>query len=134
MTQPLTDGPPTASVGPSHPGIAMARRHFDLIDAGDPQSMARLFALDAVYLRPGYEPFLGRDGILRFYEQVRTIREGRHSLETVIAADGQIAVKGGFSGRLHDGSAIELRFSDFFTLGPAGLFSRRETFFSAPLT
>lgn len=134
MIQSLAHGAPTASVGPPPPGIALARRHFDLIDAGDPRSMARLFTLDAVYLRPGYEPFLGRAGILRFYEQVRTIKEGRHSLETVVEADGQIAVKGGFSGRLHDGSAIDLRFSDFFTLGPTGLFSRRETFFSAPLT
>lgn len=120
-----------------HPDTAareLALRHFALIDAGEPADMAALFEPDAVYTRPGFGPFLGREGILRFYTRLRPIREGAHSLETVIASGGQVAVRGGFTGVLHSGAPIELRFSDFFTVGATGLFSRRETFFAAPLT
>ncbi|MFC0002972.1 nuclear transport factor 2 family protein [Micromonospora siamensis] len=113
--------------------LDLVRRHFDLIDAGDPEAMAELFESDAVYLRPGYEPFLGRAEILRFYREVRTIREGRHTLDTVIGADGQVAVRGSFTGRQNDGNPVDLRFSDFFDLGDTGRFHRRETFFAAPL-
>lgn len=113
--------------------VEMAVRHFDLIDAGDMQAMVQLFEPEAVYLRPGYEPLLGRGEILHFYTHVRAIREGWHSIDTAIAWDGQVAVRGGFSGALHDGRPIDLRFSDFFTVGPNGRFSRRETFFFAPL-
>lgn len=113
---------------------ARARHHFNLIDSDEPEAMAQLFDSDASYLRPGYPPFLGRSEILRFYTEVRAIREGRHSLETVVVEGDQVAVRGGFSGRLHDGQPIDLRFSDFFTVGSSGRFCRRETFFCAPLT
>lgn len=110
-----------------------ARHHFHLIDIGEMTAMSQLFEPDAVYLRPGYQPFLGQAGILRFYTELRTIREGGHDLETVIAEDDQVAVRGGFCGWTHDGDRVELRFSDFFTIGETGRFSRRETFFFAPL-
>jgi len=138
MIQPLADGTlwPSHVWAPREPTDQrkLAEHHFHLIDIDAPEAMALLFEPDAVYIRPGYEPFLGRAEILRFYTQMRVIREGQHTLETVIASDRQLAVRGAFSGSLHDGSPIELRFSDFFTLGDTGRFSRRETFFSTPLT
>ena len=113
--------------------VEQAIRHFDMIDAGDPEAMVMLFESDAVYLRPGYQPLVGRAEILRFYTALRPIREGRHTLETVIASHGQVAVRGGFSGRLKNGQPIDLRFSDFFVVSATGRFSLRETFFFAPL-
>jgi ketosteroid isomerase-like protein len=109
-----------------------AIRHFELIDAGDMAGMAELFQADAVYRRPGYPPFVGRAEILRFYTTLRPIRSGAHALETVLADDGRIAVCGGFTGVRYDGGPIDLRFSDFFTLGPDGRFTGRETYFFAP--
>jgi steroid delta-isomerase len=115
-------------------GRELIIRHFDLIDAGEMDTVARLYEPDAVYQRPGYPDFLGRTAILRFYTELRPIRNGRHSLEAVIQSGAEIAVRGGFSGVLHDGGRVDLRFSDFFELGPRGWFTRRETFFCAPLT
>ena len=110
----------------------LAVRHFELIDAGDMAGMAELFQADAVYRRPGYPPFVGRAEILRFYTTLRPIRSGRHSLETALAGGGQIAVRGGFVGVRYDDAPIDLRFSDFFTLGSDGRFTGRETYFFAP--
>jgi steroid Delta-isomerase len=111
---------------------AMAARHFDLIDADDMTGMAELFESDAVYRRPGYPPFVGRAEILRFYTTLRPIREGRHELEAVIVSGSRVAIRGGFIGVRHDGGPVDLRFSDFFEVGPDGWFSRRDTFFFAP--
>jgi ketosteroid isomerase-like protein len=112
---------------------ATAARHFALIDSGDISGMAHLFTRDAVYLRPGYPPFRGREEIARFYATLRPIRSGEHELESVVADGSQLAVRGAFSGVLHSGESIELRFSDFFTVDQDGRFTRRETFFFAPL-
>lgn len=115
-------------------GAELVRRHFDLIDISEMHAMAELFEPHAVYLRPGYPKFLGRNEILRFYTRLRPILEGRHALEEVLGSGAHLAVQGGFVGRRLDGSPIELRFSDFFELGSNGRFIRRETYFSAPLS
>lgn len=115
-------------------GADLVKRHFDLIDSGEMHAMAELFEPHAVYLRPGYPAFTGRDEILHFYTRLRPILDGRHALEEVLGSGPSLAVQGGFAGRRLDGSPIELRFSDFFELGSNGRFIRRETYFSAPLS
>lgn len=40
---------------------------------------------------------------------------------------------GEFGGLLRDGSTVHLRFADFFRVGTDGLFTRRDTFFFAPM-
>ena len=112
---------------------AQVRRYFDLIDAGDLIGSVDLFTADATYSRPGHEPFVGRDEIARFYSVLRLIRAGRHTLTSVLADGDQVAVHGSFAGELHDGTPIDLRFADFFLLARDGRFSRRDTYFFAPL-
>jgi len=112
---------------------ANARRFYDCVDAGDVPGLAALFAPESSYHRPGYEPFPGPEGVARFYTEHRVIRSGRHSLTTVLATGRDVAVRGEFHGELHDGSPVDLRFADFFQAGPDGRFTRRETFFFAPL-
>ncbi|ADJ46520.1 hypothetical protein AMES_4695 [Amycolatopsis mediterranei S699] len=114
--------------------IAMARHFYDCVDSTDVAGAAGLFAADARYHRPGYEPFAGPEGITRFYTHDRVIRSGRHVLTTVVAVGDDVAVRGEFHGVGHDGSPVDLRFADFFEVGPDNLFTRRETFFFAPLT
>ena len=113
--------------------IAAVRRFYDCVDGADVAGAAALFAEDAGYHRPGYEPYLGPAGITRFYAEDRVIRSGRHVLTTVLAVGGDVAVRGEFHGVRHDGSPVDLRFADFFALGPDQLFTRRDTFFFAPL-
>ena len=128
MTQ-IRTSPTTLASSPA----TQARRFYDCVDRGDVPAIAALFAQNASYHRPGYEPFLGPEGLVRFYGAERSIRDGRHHLEWVVAEKGQVAVRGSFRGTLHNGAPIELRFADFFQTGQDGLFTRRDTFFFAPL-
>jgi steroid delta-isomerase len=110
-----------------------ARRFYDCVDGNDVPGLAALFAPGSSYHRPGYEPYLGPEGMTRFYGSERVIRSGRHTLTTIVATGHDVAVRGEFHGELHDGSPVDLRFADFFETGPDGRFTRRETFFFAPL-
>jgi steroid Delta-isomerase len=112
---------------------ALARRFYDHVDDGDVPGLAAMFAPEASYHRPGYEPFHGPEGMTDFYGRGRKIRSGRHTLICIVATASTVAVRGEFHGTLHDGSPIELGFADFFELGPDQLFTRRDTFFFAPL-
>lgn len=99
-------------------------------------ALVALFTPEATYHRPGYAPMIGHAAMTAFYGGTRVIREGTHSIATIatiVAADDRVAVRGSFAGTLHDGTAVDLRFSDFFELAPDGRFSRRDTFFFAPL-
>lgn len=113
--------------------VARVRRYYELVDSGDTDGLVALFAPDAVYHRPGYEPIIGHLGLTRFYTGERVIREGRHDLSTIVAHDREVAVHGEFNGVLHDGREVSLRFCDFFVLGPDESFTRRDTFFFAPM-
>ncbi len=120
-----------SSQGTDH--TAVVRRYYELVDAGDVSALVAMFTADATYHRPGYEPMRGHDGLTAFYGGERVIREGRHTLDTVVPAGSNIAVHGVFEGVLHDDREVSLRFADFFVLEPDGRFSRRDTFFFAPL-
>jgi len=117
----------------THDPTHQARTFYDCVDRGDVPAIAALFARHASYHRPGYEPFLGPEGMTRFYGAERRIRDGRHQLDLIVADGGRVAVRGSFHGTLHGGDPIELRFADFFELDPDGLFTRRDTFFFSPL-
>jgi len=126
----LLDGP---QVTREDPGPAMMRRFYGSIDAGDLAALVGAFATDAVYHRPGFEPLVGRDEIERFYRERRTISTGRHTLAAVVSSGEHIAVHGDFRGTLRDGRTAAHRFAKFFTVTPAGLVARRDTFFFVPL-
>ena len=109
------------------------RRYYQLVDDGDVPGLVDLFTPTGTYHRPGYEPLVGRAEVEGFYRATRVIRTGRHTLNTVLATGDEVAVHGEFHGVLNDGSEVGLRFADFFRLTPECRFSRRDTFFFAPL-
>src|SRR5829696_2984426 len=98
--------------------VETVHRYYQLVDQGDVPALVSLFTPDATYHRPGYEPLVGHEGLTRFYGQDRVIKEGAHTVSTVVADDGR---------------EVGLRFADFFTVTAEGRFSRRDTFFFAPL-
>ncbi|MFG3347486.1 nuclear transport factor 2 family protein [Streptomyces sp. NPDC048018] len=114
-------------------GVRQVIRFYERVDSGDALAMSELFAPGAVYTRPGYEPFIGPAGLLRFYTELRTIREGGHVLDRIVEQGDDIAVFGEFHGVLHSGAPVDLRFADYFGLGSDGRFVRRDTYFFAPL-
>ncbi|MEU5284516.1 nuclear transport factor 2 family protein [Streptomyces sp. NPDC020755] len=109
------------------------RHYYELVDVGDVPGLLDLFAPDAVYRRPGYEPLVGRAQLEQFYREQRVIKTGRHALSTMLVQGDSAAVHGTFEGALHDGRAVALRFADFFTFSVNGAFRSRDTFFFAPL-
>lgn len=121
----------TPSGGTDH--TALVHRYYELVDAGDVGALVAMFTPDATYHRPGYEPMHGHEGLTAFYGGERVIREGRHTVATTVAAGDDVAVHGVFEGVLHDDREVTLRFCDFFVLESDGRFSRRDTFFFAPL-
>ncbi|MFD7660753.1 nuclear transport factor 2 family protein [Actinosynnema sp. NPDC059797] len=127
MAQPLVN-----AVSPDE-AVAAVRKYYELVDSGDVAGLLDLFAPDAEYRRPGYPPLVGREQLARFYGEDRVIREGRHSVTTVVASGAEVAVTGRFTGALKDGSEVDLQFADFFTVGADGRFADRQTFFYAPL-
>lgn len=123
----------TATIADTTVDTAAVLRYYDLVDAGDVPGLVALFTPEATYRRPGYEPLVGHAELERFYREQRIIREGRHSVGTMVAQGDQIAVHGEFAGELVDGRTVHLRFADFFVMAPGGRFARRDTFFFAPL-
>jgi steroid Delta-isomerase len=112
---------------------AQVRRYYELVDQGDVPGLVNLFAPDAAYYRPGYPPLVGHAGLTDFYSGQRVIREGRHTLRRIVEDGAHVAVHGEFNGVLNDGREVGLRFSDFFEFAGDGRFSRRDTFFFAPM-
>jgi ketosteroid isomerase-like protein len=113
--------------------VATVHHYYELVDLGDVAGLVDLFSSDGSYHRPGYAPIVGHDEMSHFYRTTRVIREGRHTIDKVVEGEADVAVHGSFAGVLHDGSAVSLRFSDFFEFTDDGRFSRRDTFFFAPL-
>jgi steroid delta-isomerase len=109
--------------------LQQIHRLYELIDTGDAAGVADLHAADAAYHRPGYEPRTGREAIFWFYHRDRIIAAGQHRIEMAVADEAQVAVHGRFRGRLHDGSAVDLRFADFFAFDRTGLIAERRTFY-----
>lgn len=120
-----------AREAPGH--LAVVRRYYELVDADDVAGLVALFAPEAVYRRPGYEPLRGRAALTAFYSGTRVIASGRHTVETEVVGPGGVAVNGTFEGTLKDGSARRLRWADFYTFTPEGLVATRDTFFFAPM-
>ncbi|WP_027344926.1 nuclear transport factor 2 family protein [Hamadaea tsunoensis] len=114
-------------------GETLVRRYYACVDAGDVAGLVALFEPDAVYCRPGYPRMNGHAEMAAFYSSGRKFRSGSHDFTAILDTGGHVAVHGEFHGELHDGTPMDLRFADFFELGDAGLFSRRDTYYFAPL-
>lgn len=113
--------------------LSRVGRYYELVDAGDVAGLVDLFAADAVYQRPGYEPIVGHEGLHRFYRDQRVIKQGRHTVTDMVVHGDRVAVQGRFHGVLHSGAEVDLRFADFFGLTEDLAFARRETYFFQPM-
>lgn len=122
----------TVSFDDGQMAARMVRQFYHLVDCGDVHGLAVLFAPDAEYRRPGYDPMVGREKILHFYLETRIVRAGKHLLTTLLTDGYTVGAFGDFHGVLYDGNSVDLRFADRFTVRPDGLFSSRDTYFFSP--
>jgi ketosteroid isomerase-like protein len=79
--------------------------------------------------RPGYECLVGLDQLMQFYRRVRVIASGTHLLEEIVGDDVRAACWGRFVGVHKDGSPIDERFADVYTLADGKITTRRSYFF-----
>jgi branched-chain amino acid aminotransferase len=102
---------------------------FRKIDARDWEALEDSLHEDVVYERPGYEPLVGRERVLRFYREERVIASGEHQLERVLTDGESGACWGRFVGLHKNGSAIDERFADVYLLQDGRIRTRRSFFF-----
>ncbi|MCR1783811.1 nuclear transport factor 2 family protein [Nocardioides carbamazepini] len=114
-------------------GDALVRLYYHTVDTADAAAVVSLFSEEAAYRRPGYPPMVGRQALLQFYGSDRVIEAGQHRIAQVVSGSDptQVAVAGRFTGRLKDGSQVDLGFADFFTVRDS-LIVARATFFDSP--
>lgn len=107
------------------------RRYFDLVDAGDFDALDTVFHSQIVYHRPGYDAIVGIAALLDFYNNVRVLSGGGHTLDGIMV-QGDVAVCWGrYQGRKKDGSPVDVQFADRYTFRD-GLIIQRMTYFYQP--
>lgn len=102
---------------------------FRKIDSRDWDALPTSFCDEVVYERPGYEPLVGVERVMKFYREERVIASGEHRLERVVIDGASGACWGRFVGRHRDGSAIDERFADVYILENGRIRVRRSYFF-----
>ena len=114
-----------AAPPPAAPAGSFVLELFRKIDARDWDALPASFCDDVVYERPGYEPLEGVARLMKFYREERVIASGEHRLERIVADGESAACWGRFVGLHRDGSAIDERFADVYTLENGRIKTRR---------
>ncbi|MFB6220037.1 MAG: nuclear transport factor 2 family protein [Halolamina sp.] len=108
------------------PREAVARRYYELVDAGDYDALVALFSDDVTYERPGQPAIEGKADLRAFYEEGRPLSDGGHELHSVVVDGDTVAVRGTFRGK-QDGDPVEIGFADFHVFAD-GKITRRYTY------
>jgi ketosteroid isomerase-like protein len=101
---------------------------FAAIDSASWNDLPNFFHPDVVYERPGYPPIEGLPALLDFYNRVRIIAEGKHSLEGGLRDTDTAICWGQFNGHAKSGDVLAERFADAYELED-GLIRKRTTYF-----
>ncbi|MDS0475788.1 nuclear transport factor 2 family protein [Natrinema sp. 1APR25-10V2] len=101
---------------------ALVRRYYDALDDHDYDALEAVLAPTFSQRRPD-RTFEDRDAFVEFMREKRPNPDTDHELESVVAADGRVAVRGRVT---EDGTTL-FEFADFFELAD-GRIHRLETY------
>ncbi|WP_186143080.1 nuclear transport factor 2 family protein [Burkholderia gladioli] len=105
------------------------RRMFEAIDSRDFARLPDFFHPRVTYERPGYAVIDGLPALTHFYENIRIIAEGRHTVHSVFVSGASAAAACGlFVGRSRSGEPLNEQFCDVYAF-EAERIVRRKTFF-----
>ncbi|MCF4970660.1 nuclear transport factor 2 family protein [Nostoc sp. CMAA1605] len=104
---------------------------FSAVDSSDWNFLKNCFDENIIYERPGYQPFVGLDKLLRFYQYERIIASGKHHIEYIAIDNNYGACWGNFIGIHKNGSKINERFADVYSF-ENGKFKTRRSYFFRP--
>lgn len=102
---------------------------FAAIDTRNWDELSEFFHPEMVYERPRYDPFVGRDRIMRFYREERVIAKGRHTLDGAIVEEERAAAWGRIEAVRNDGEPVTLGFADIYLFEDGAIKVRRSHFF-----
>jgi ketosteroid isomerase-like protein len=109
-------------------------RMFQHIDSSEWSRLDDYFHPQIEYRRPGYQPIKGLDELHTFYELTRIVKNGHHTINSILydPAPPALCVTGSFEGVDKIGRNLSVRFCDVYEFREEKII-RRETFFSAPV-
>jgi ketosteroid isomerase-like protein len=125
----MTESSIQTGVGVSNVNGRWIEDMFAAIDASDWAALPAFFHPGMVYERPGYDPFVGRDRVMRFYREERVIQSGSHTLDGTIVENGKAAAWGRIDAVHTNGTAIGFGFSDVYLFEQGAIKLRRSHFF-----
>lgn len=82
------------------------------IDDEDWDSLGKLLHHETVYEVSGFPRFEGSLAVMDYYENIRPIKSGSHSIDRLIKEGDWACCTGRFAGVKKDGEKVELLFSD----------------------
>ncbi len=82
------------------------------IDNQDWDSLAKLFSEDALYEVTGFPVYTGRKAIMDYYENIRPIQTGAHSIGSIYTNENAAVCCGNFTGMKKNGERVDLGFAD----------------------
>ena len=102
---------------------------FRRVDGRNWNDLQESFSEEVVYERPGYEPLVGRERVMRFYREERVIAGGDHLLQQIVVDGESAACWGRFVGVHKNGSPIDEGFADVYTFDGDRIKTRRSYFY-----
>ena len=108
---------------------ARLRRMFESIDGSDWAALSDLLHPQVVYERPGYDPLVGLERVLRFYREERLVASGSHRVDGVLVDGDQASSWGRMRGTMRDGSAADVQFAEVYGFADGRIRTRRSYFF-----
>lgn len=102
---------------------------FRAVDSSDWGLLVNCFDKNIIYERPGYQPLIGLDELLKFYQYERVVASGKHQVEHIVIEDNYGACWGQFIGLHKNGSQIDERFADVYSFENNKFKTRRSYFF-----
>jgi ketosteroid isomerase-like protein len=105
---------------------------YAAVDACDWATVRSYYSDDCVYERPGIPALEGIEAIMNFYERLRPVQKGRHSLNHVFQEGNRICVTGEFEGVMRGGTQAKFQFADLF-ISAGNRIRYRQSFFYTPV-
>ncbi|BAZ23341.1 hypothetical protein NIES4073_42290 [Kalymmatonema gypsitolerans NIES-4073] len=108
---------------------ALVTELFRAVDSSHWEALADIFHSNIIYERPGYNPFVGIERLLKFYQMERIIASGKHYIEHITIDDSYGACWGRFLGMSKDGCEIDELFADVYSFEKGKIKTRKTHFF-----
>ena len=108
---------------------ARLRRMFESIDGSDWGTLSDVLHPEVVYERPGYDPLVGLERVLRFYRDERRVASGRHEIHGIVVDGPAGACWGRMRGTMKDGSTADVRFAEVYSFEGERIRTRCSYFF-----